>query len=181
MSETVWNLFVELRKELVEAQKIRAQVMGFKVTFVSAVVGLVAANLDKLDSALLAIPALAAICFDFLICSYSFSVKRIGNYTRKYIEPVLKKSSDLPEDFLMWQEFLTQPKTRQRLSLYGNLGFTMLVSGLALIALWSSPRPVLSYVLTAAIAVFFVMDIMAHREHRRLGKIWVNRNIELEH
>ena len=58
-----WNLFVELRKELVESQKIRAQVIGFKITFVSAAVGLIGTNIDRIPNILLVIPAFAAIFF----------------------------------------------------------------------------------------------------------------------
>ena len=42
-----WNLTVELRKELVELQRLRAQVVGFKITFVSTATAVIGANLDK--------------------------------------------------------------------------------------------------------------------------------------
>ena len=32
----IWDLFVEPRKEIIESQKIRAQIIGFKITFISA-------------------------------------------------------------------------------------------------------------------------------------------------
>jgi len=56
-----WNLFIELRKELVESQKIRAQIIGFKITFVSAAIALIGANLDKIIEYeyLLFVPAFA--------------------------------------------------------------------------------------------------------------------------
>ena len=57
-NQFAWDLFVELRKELVESQKIRAQIIGFKITFVTTSVGFVAANIDKVPSSLLVIPAL---------------------------------------------------------------------------------------------------------------------------
>ena len=41
--------------EIVSTQKIRARVIGFKITFVSAGIGLIAANLDTLPSELLVI------------------------------------------------------------------------------------------------------------------------------
>ena len=64
-----FNLLIELRKEVIESQKIRAQVIGFKITFVSAGIGVIIANLEKLPPVLLAVPAFAAIFFDFLIDS----------------------------------------------------------------------------------------------------------------
>ena len=40
--ELAWKLYAELRKELVETQKTRAQVIGYKITLVGAGVGTVA-------------------------------------------------------------------------------------------------------------------------------------------
>lgn len=102
MAEIVWQLFVELRKELLEAQKIRAQVLGFKFTFITAAMGLMLANIEKIEKEILVLPAFAAIFFDFIVNSYSFSIKRIGCYVRDHIEPVLAKNKDVPEGFVMW-------------------------------------------------------------------------------
>ena len=172
MSDVIWQLFVELRKELVESQKIRAQVMGFKIVFVSSAIGLMAKNLESLDKALFVIPAFASICLDFIIYSYSFSIKRIGRYTHKHIEPALKEYKRVPEEFRLWQDFLTDKKTRQTLSLYGNLGFTLLTVGLAGIALFYPFRKYLSITLLLALGVFTVMDYLAYRAPKKLGKIW---------
>lgn len=79
----LWQLFVELRKEIVESQKIRAQIIGFKITFISSGIGLIIAGRNTVPQTLLIVPALAAIFFDFLIQSYSFSIKRIGRYCRR--------------------------------------------------------------------------------------------------
>ncbi len=178
MSNMVWDLFVELRRELLEAQKIRAQVIGFKITFVSAIIGLLAANYEDFDKALFVIPAFASIFFDFIIYSYSFSIKRIGSYTRECIEPVLKQNPDIPDNFRMWQEYLTQPKTKQNLAVYGNIGVTLLAVGTALLALLFPYRLLESSVLIFVLAFFLVMDILAYREHRKLGKIWVDKDFE---
>jgi len=125
--ELAWDLFSELRKELVESQRIRTQIIGFKITFVSTAVGVIMTNLGKVPTILLAVPAFAAIFFDFLIYGYAFSVKRIGYYCRVHLEPVLRKEFQLPKDFLLWQEFLVEePKIRQSLTFSGNLGLTAL-------------------------------------------------------
>ena len=42
-----WELYLELRREIVESQKLRTQIVGFKITLVSAGVGLIVANPDK--------------------------------------------------------------------------------------------------------------------------------------
>jgi len=172
MSKIIWELFVELRKELLEAQKIRAQILGFKFTFITAGIGLMGANFDKLDKNMLVLPAFAAIFFDFIIYSYSFSIKRIGCYVRDHIEPVLEKDKDVPPDFVMWQKFLTQPKTRQKLSMYGNIGVTFLSVIVGVIGLLVDFKPVASPFLIAALFLFIIMDILAYREPMKLGKLW---------
>ena len=135
MPDQIWNLFVELRKELLGSQKIRSQIIGFKITFVTTAIGLMITHITSLDKVLFVMPAFAAICFDFIIYSYSFSIKRIGCYTREYIEPVLKSQGAVPCDFMLWQEFLTDPKTRQHLAIYGNAGLTFLTIVIGTISL----------------------------------------------
>ena len=112
-----WNLYTELRKEIIESQKIRAQVIGFKITFVSASIGLLSSNLDKIPKVSLIAPAIASIFFDFLINSYSFSIKRIGYYLKEQLDPEIKAESKLPDEFMLWQNFLKDPKTGQILQL----------------------------------------------------------------
>lgn len=168
MPDLAWNLFVELRKEVLEAQKIRAQILGFKFTFITASMGIIGANLKGagLDSIILVIPALAAIFFDFIICSYSFSIKRIGCYVREIIEPELKKK--ISNDFTMWQEYLTQPKTRQYLSAYGNIGVTILSVVIGIIGIFADYKPLLSPLLFCVLIVFIIMDVIAYREPLKL-------------
>ena len=172
MPNQIWNLFVELRKELLESQKIRSQIIGFKITFITATIGLMATHIMSLDKVLFIIPAFAAICFDFIICSYSFSIKRIGCYTRDHIEPALKAQGDIPHDFIPWQEFLTDSKTRQELAFYGNIGLTLLTVVIGTISLFFPFRLFISSSLLFALLVFVVMDILAHLSLRKLGKFW---------
>ena len=172
MTQIVWQLFVELRKELLEAQKISAQVLGFKFTFITAAMGLMLANFEKLDKWILVLPAFAAIFFDFIVDSYSFSIKRIGCYVRDHIEPVLAKDKGIPADFVMWQKFLTQPKTRQSLSMYGNIGVTLLSVVVGVIGLLVDFKPIVSPFLIVVLIIFLIMDIIAYREPKKLGKLW---------
>ena len=53
-ADLAWNLFVELRKEIVETQKIRSQVIGFKITFSSTAIGVIIAGSGKWPLQLLA-------------------------------------------------------------------------------------------------------------------------------
>lgn len=176
MPQLIWNLFVELRKELLEAQKIRAQVLGFKFTFITGTMALMAANLEKLDKTILVLPAFAAIFFDFIINSYSFSIKRIGCYVRDHIEPVLAQNTEVPPDFVMWQKFLTQPKTRQNQALYGNMGVTLLSAAVGIIGLLVDFKPIATPALIIALLVFVIMDVRAYREPKKLGKMWAEEN-----
>jgi len=157
-----WNLFVELRKETLESQKIRAQVIGFKITFISTGIGIILSQQGKIPSTLLLIPAFAAIFFDLLIVSYSFSIKRIGHYCRKYLEPKIRTSCGLPVDFLLWQEFLKNLKTRQYFSQIGNVGITCLALIPATLALWKPFDPFICVPLMSVLFCLFVYDVWSH-------------------
>ena len=176
--DIIMDYFVQLRKELLEAQKIRAQVIGFKITLVSGAFGLVFANADKVDATMFVLPALSAICFDFLINSYSFSVKRIGTYIREYIEPALAKHRGMPKDFIFWQVFLTQPKTKQNLAHYGNLGLTILSALIAINAIFTPYRKVVSSVLLVIILVSLIFDVLSFLEPAKLGKQWGEKDFD---
>jgi hypothetical protein len=169
MQGIIWNLFIELRKELLESQKIRAQVLGFKFTFITAALGLICANIEKYDNNILAIPALAAILFDLIIYSYSFSVKRIGSYIKDYIEPVLKCDKDVPTGFVMWQEYLTQRKTVQSLAVSGNIGVTLLCIIVAILGISVDYKPIVSPFIVLILFVFLIIDILAYNKPKKLN------------
>jgi len=157
-----WDLFVELRRELVESQKLRSQIIGFKITFVGAGVGVILPNLDKLSPALLVVPAFAAIFFDFLIVSYSFSIKRLGFYCRHHLEPVLRSGFGMPERVLLWQEFLQQPRARQVLSIIGNLGLSILVAVAAAVGVILSSSVPLGTFLLVVLGGLLALDGWAY-------------------
>jgi hypothetical protein len=129
--ELAWNLFCELRKELVESQRLRTQTVGFKITVVGAGVGLIATNLTRVPALLLTLPAFAAIFFDFLIHGHSFSVGRIGYYCRTRLERLLRKDLQLDDDLQLWQEFLLDSSARKWFASIGNLGLTVLACAVA--------------------------------------------------
>ena len=116
--------------------------IGFKITFVTALIAFTSSKFlseyeegvefDQLYYYLLLIPLVASLFFDFLIYSYSFSVKRIGLYIKHVLEPALKDSL---KDFnqALWQEYLEQPFNSQNLAKYGNLGLTAVAAIIALI------------------------------------------------
>ena len=171
-----WDLFTELRKELVELQKIRAQILGFKYTLIGAGIAVIAGYLAKeahpgdVAFLLLFVPALAAPFFDVLIHSYSLSIKRTGYYCRAYLEPLLRAGNGLPSapGFLMWEEFMSESSGREprmrTLILVGTLGTTLLMAAPALATL-----PVLGDVwyraawfgLTAVWALACALDVWA--------------------
>lgn len=170
--DRLWELYVDLRKELVESQKIRAQIIGVKIAFTSTAIGFLLKESAALDRRVFVVPALAAVCFDFLICSYSFSIKRIGAYLREHLEPAFKANGIMPPDVMLWQEFLTDPKTSQQVANYGNLGLTSITVIMAVVALWLPPRPPWSSVWLLGVAAAVAADVAVVRESRRLGKIW---------
>jgi hypothetical protein len=162
--EILWGYLIELRKELVESQKIRTQVIGFKITFVTALIGFFLTKLlsaiDKGDEVaeynyyLLIIPAIASLFFDFLIFSYGYSVKRIGLYIRLVLEPALKEKF-LNSDVILWENFLDQPQTKQKLAKIGNLGLTTIAVMIAIISiLWFSSNQLL---IAVSILVLFIL------------------------
>jgi hypothetical protein len=161
-----WNLYTELRKEIIESQKIRAQVVSFKITFVSAAIGLLASHLDTIPKTVLIIPAFASVFFDFLINSYSFSIKRIGYYLKQYVEPELKTEYQVTDDFLFWQHFLKNPKTGQFLSQIGNYGITLLASCTGIFALFFPYKKYLSPLLILLLALFLFFDYKSFRTSR---------------
>lgn len=160
--DLAWSLFGELRKELVETQKTRIQIIGFKITFVSASLAFAAANLQRIPNAVLALPAFAAVFFDFLVNSYSFSIKRIGFYCRVHLEPILRKEAGLPLACPLWEEYLMHPRMRQMLSFSGNLGLTLLASAVAVAGLTNPFRPVISSASLAALGTLLFFDIWGY-------------------
>ena len=169
-ADLAWKLLAELRKETLESQRIRAQVIGFKITFVSTAVGLILARGEDVPNHLLVIPAFAAIFFDLLINSYSISIKRIGSYCRSQIEPILREASGWPHESPLWEEFMSRPEVKQRLSLIGNLGLTTLAAVPAAVALLDSFRALVSPLLLGALAILLIYDTRTFLTPRRISE-----------
>jgi hypothetical protein len=162
--DVAWNLFVEARKAILEYQKIRAQIVGFKITFVSTAVGVILANSDKVPLGLLAVPAFAAVFFDLLISSYSYTIKRTGSYCRENIEPVIKQLCNWPKEHLFWEEFMYEPTAKQGLAQKGNIGITVLTIALAIYSLrFKSPSANwISTIIIILLLLFLVYDIYVY-------------------
>jgi hypothetical protein len=165
------TVYQELRKEIVETQKIRSQTIGFKITFVSGAIGLILANTETVPIVLLTIPAFASIFFDFLINGYSVSIARIGGYCKEVIEPHLKSNSTWPTDKPLWEQFMFKPNKRTLLSVIGNVGLTFLavITGIISISLtcFTLEYPTwLQVVLSASISIILIVlltfDFVAH-------------------
>jgi hypothetical protein len=172
LSGFAWNLYTELRKELISLQAIRAQVIGFKIAFVCAGVPLISANLDKLSPLLFVVPAFASIFFDLLAHSYSYSIKRTGFYCRKTLEPILRKEYDFPSDRYLWEEFLTTSATNKNgrflkklvlknVPFWGQLGLTILAVITAIIAMFFQYNWIVSILLFIVLVGFLVYDVIA--------------------
>lgn len=173
-ADLAWNLFTELRKELLESQKIRAQVTGFKITFVTTVLAVIATNADKLASfsaVLLTVPAFSAIFFDYLIVSYSFSIKRIGVYCELYLEPLLRERYGMPENIVMWQDFLKHPATRQNFSILSNLGITLLAATAGAVGILVPYKEPQSPILLVLLIIFLALDFVFYLEPRKFRRM----------
>jgi hypothetical protein len=171
-ADQLWNLFVELRKELVESQKIRSQIIGFKITFLTSLIVAMSAIyaskglgqttdeqllfLRVFFGVLFVVPAFSAIFFDLIIYSYSFSVKRIGYYIREYIEPAMKSRKVVPDDFVLWEKYLEQPMTKQRYAKYGNIGLTAMTIIIAAIPFYLSLSVQISLYMDYQVYIFLV-------------------------
>lgn len=174
-----WNLLTELRKEILEAQKIRAQVIGFKITFVSAGVALVVANQETVPLWLLVVPAFSAVFFDLLIISYGVSIKRIALYTRAYLEPKIREASSWPKLEPLWEEYMSRPESKQPFSLVGNLGITLLVSGVAMLFVIQTLSPMSAAVTSIILTALIIYDTFAYLQPRRIAEKDVQRLYEV--
>ena len=135
-TDRTWDLFLVLRQEILEAQKLRAQLLGFKLTFVPTFLALVAGLhefFQPYTDYLFTIPAFVALSLSLLSESYSFSIHRIGRYMRCVLEPALEDKLSLPETtlkedtnaegFAPWQKWLSiDRRTRKKKEwvFYGN-------------------------------------------------------------
>lgn len=165
-----WDLWVDLRKEMLEAQKIRAQVIGFKITFISTAAGLIIAELDKLPNTIWTVLALASIFFDLLINNYSFGIDRIAFYCRNYLEPSLKDTYQSLKTIPLWEEFVGSTKYKQSLSFIGNLGITFLVVFAAVTGLFIPFRWIVSMPLLILLGLLSAYDFNAFMKPKILDK-----------
>ena len=117
-----WTLFGELRKEILETQKSRVQLIGFKITVLGATTAIMVAQADGLPYGLLVIPALAAVFFDVLVAAHSFTIKRIAFFTRTVLEPLLREASKWPTNEPTWEQFMYYQPVRRPFDLAGNAG-----------------------------------------------------------
>jgi len=161
-----WDLYIELRKEIVASQGVRAQIIGFKITFVTATAGLIVAFKPSDGSSpnlsLLVIPAVAAVFFDFLIVSYSIGIKRLGHYCRHYLEPIVKGHARWPEGEHLWEAFMALPAVRQRFAYLGVIGLTSLAVVAACIGLFVTVAARYATPMVLALVVLFSFDAYAY-------------------
>ncbi|WP_022663622.1 hypothetical protein [Desulfospira joergensenii] len=163
-AEHAWNIIIELRIELREAQKIRSQIIGIKIAFVATSLGFVFGGKDGPQYVLLLVPAFASIFFDFLIISYGISIKRIGYYCRTYLEPKIRKMIKWPSDEPLWEEAMGLKEMRQHFAGFGNIGLTAIVVIPTILYLMKGkPFDERYYINTGAVlilSIFLILDIV---------------------
>jgi hypothetical protein len=169
--QLAWNLFVEVRKEILEYQKTRTQVIGFKITFVTAGVGLIVANSDKVSTKLFLLPAFAAIFFDLLVASQNVAIKRAGLYCLKHVEPAIRDLYDWPSEYWLWEEYMNRQRARHNLARIGNIGITVLATVPAIYTLLFPFPPVswISWFITSLLICLLYYDLRAYQSSRYLG------------
>ena len=163
--QLAWPLYCELRKELVEAQKIRTQVVGFKIAFVSAGIGAIIANAKEVPIGLMVIPAFAAVFFDLMISSYSFSIKRTGFFLRHVTEPILRAGNDWPPNLPLWEEFVSMKIAGVNLHFWAHLGLTIIAGVAGIVSLFAPAQVELSaawrITLLVVLLALFALDVWA--------------------
>lgn len=157
-----WNLFVEARKEILEYQKIRAQLIGFKITFSSTAIAIIIASTPKISSDVLIIPGFASIFFDFLISAYTFDIRRVGYYCRTYLEPKLREIDKIPNSILLWEEFMTQKIFQQKFLVLGNIGITIISIIPGVYQTLISAKSFKNYIIIILILLLFIYDLYVH-------------------
>lgn len=162
-----WSIYLEMRKEILATQQLRSRAIEFKVTLVGAAIGLFVANRAKLgEDRLIVLAAFAAIFFDFLIASYSVSIKRQHHYLRDSIEPQIRTAFAWPSGVLLWEEHVSQSSQRQILPVIVHLGLTVLATLPSVYVLTREPMvPINSGIL----AVILLLLVPVVRVYAQLG------------
>jgi len=169
-------LYTKLREEVLQTQELRARMIYYKITFISSFTGALWAvysltsqpQIREIIRFVWALPPFAAICFDFLISGYSFSIKRIGFFFRTYIEPILRPA-EWPKDFPMWEQFMADPAVRQRYSIWGHLGLTGIISLASGVMFCSDGLSLLKAIILAIILVSFFFDVKSFLQVGRIA------------
>jgi hypothetical protein len=155
---------------MIELQKIRAQIIGFKITFVAAFIGLLGARLAEAGNLLFAIPGFAAVSFDLLVISYTFSIKRTGYYCRHYLEPVLRAPEEGAQDVVLWEQFMASPEAGANVSFLGTLGLTFLAVAVGLVAALRPGLTFWSVLVSLALLAATVWDVVAFQKPNVFSK-----------
>ena len=162
-AEAAWKMICDLRQEIREAQKIRTQIIGIKITFVSAAFGFIfkdgSLTVGSPKAQLLLIPAFAAIFFDYLVISYGFSIKRIGYYCRHYLEPKLRAGLNWPAEDPFWEEAMNSPIMRQHFAITGNLGISLIATASAVVFMVSHALSLGEGIFLAALLLMLGLDL----------------------
>jgi len=159
LGDFTWNYITDLRKELVSLQSIRSQIFGYKITFVSAVIALSIANIDKIPAITLVVPAISAIFFDLLIHSYSFSIKRTGFYCKTHLEPIIRSEFGFPNERPLWENFTFSPAAGKNISLLGSLGITFVALIPAVYWVIEDFNPLISIPVLVVLVILYYYDV----------------------
>jgi hypothetical protein len=160
IDEFKWKLFVQIRQEMMEAQRIRMQLISFKITFVSAGIGVVLAYGKNTLSQLLIIPALGALFFDLFIIAQNYLLDRLSFYCKDAVP-------ENPIQPVAWESWLSSKPAI--LFKMGSIGITILAITPAYIALAGSFRAstLISLLLLIVLTLFtfYVISLYIRERH----------------
>ena len=167
-AQIAWNLYSALRAEIVETQKLRAAIVGLKITFVTSAIGFV--FFKDLPRELLALPAFAAIAFDFLIIASTKGIKRKGAYLRQCLEPIVRRECKWRSRYPLWELALSRMREREYLPMLANIAMTILaaVPALIYVALQSAERNSSAALLLAMSMAVVMVSALHIRSDRKI-------------
>lgn len=109
--------YFQLRSEVYEMQKMRANLKYYRVLVAIPSLILIMALKDHLVTPLLIlVPSILSLLIDVFINNYTASIIRIAKYNRNRCEPELSKTLKIKED-IFWENFMSRYLTRNKLAL----------------------------------------------------------------
>jgi hypothetical protein len=160
--DLAWNIYSELRKEILELVELRAKLISAKITFVSAAITIIIGTIEKpYPKWIIVIPPVASICFDFIINSCIIISKKIDLYLRSQIEPILCTEAGFPSDVRLWSGYSWSIKVAPLYFPLGNIGVTACFILIAICVVLVYESFLVSMFCITVLLILFALDILS--------------------